>query len=82
MGAALAAVLSVLTWQNQSRFADMSSLWHDNLARNPASFQALLFVGAEEESRGHYDEAGVLFRRALAVRPESPEAEYQPGNCA
>ena len=78
-GAALAAVMSVLTWQNQSRFADMSSMWRDNLARNPASFQALLFVGAEEEGRGHYDQAGELFRRALAVRPESPEANLNLG---
>jgi tetratricopeptide (TPR) repeat protein len=79
LGASLAAVLSVLTWQNQGRFADMSSLWRDNLARNPASFQALIFVGAEEESRGQYEEAGVLFRRALAVRPESPEANVNLG---
>ncbi len=79
LGAAVAAVLSVLTWQNQSHYADMASLWRDNLARNPASFQALLFVGAEEESRGHYEEAGQLFQRALAVRPQSPEANVNLG---
>jgi tetratricopeptide (TPR) repeat protein len=78
-GAAVAAVLSVLTWQNQSHYADMSSLWRDNLARNPASFKALLFVGAEEESRGRYEQAGALFRRALAVRPESPDATLNLG---
>jgi tetratricopeptide (TPR) repeat protein len=79
LGAAVAAVLSVLTWQNQSRFADMSSLWRDNLARNLASFQALIFVGAEEEGRGNYEQAGALFRRALALRPESPEANLNLG---
>ena len=79
MGMAAAAVLSVLTWQNQSHYADLSSLWRDNLARNPASFKALLFVGAEEESRGHYDQAGALFRRALAVQPESPDANLNLG---
>jgi len=79
LGVAVAAVLSVLTWQNQSHYADMSSLWRDNLARNPASFQALIFVGAEEEGRGHYEQAGALFRRALALRPESPEANLNLG---
>jgi tetratricopeptide (TPR) repeat protein len=79
LGAAVAAALSFLTWQNQSHYADMSSLWGDNLARNPNSFQALLFVGAEEESQGRYDEAGALFRRALALRPQSPEANLNLG---
>ncbi len=77
--AALAAVLAVLTWQNQSRFADMSSLWRDNLAKNPNSFQALIFVGAEEESQGRYETAGDLFRRALALRPQSFEANVNLG---
>ncbi len=79
LAAAVAAVLAVLTWQNQSRFADMSSMWRDNLANNPNSFQALLFVGAEEESRGRYEQAGDLFRRALALRPQSPEANLNLG---
>jgi tetratricopeptide (TPR) repeat protein len=77
--AAVAAVLAVLTWQNQSRFADMSSLWRDNLAKNPNSFQALIFVGAEEERRGHYEQAGELFQRALALRPQSFEANLNLG---
>ncbi|MGA2541999.1 MAG: tetratricopeptide repeat protein [Verrucomicrobiota bacterium] len=77
--AAVAAVLSLLTWQNQSHYADMSSMWRDNLAANPGSFQALIFVGAEEESRGRFDQAGDMFRRALAIRPQSPEANLNLG---
>ena len=79
LGAAVAMVLSVLTWQNQSRFAGMSSLWRDNLAMNPRSFQALIFLGAEEENRGHYEKAGELFQRAVAVRPQSYEANLNLG---
>jgi tetratricopeptide (TPR) repeat protein len=79
LGAAVAAVLSVLTWQNQSRFADMSSMWRDNLSRNPNSFQALLFVGAEEEGGGRYAKAEELFQRALVVRPQSYEANLNLG---
>ena len=79
VGVALAVVLSVLTWQDQSQYADMSSMWRDNLAKNPKSFQALLFVGAEEEAQGHYDRACDLFQRAVAVRPQSSDANLNLG---
>ena len=76
---AVTAALSVLTWQNQAHYADMDSLWHDNLAMNPRSFQALLYAGAAAEKQGRHEEARGLIQRAVALRPDSLDVHYNMG---
>jgi tetratricopeptide (TPR) repeat protein len=73
------AVLSVLTWQNQRHYADMPSLWQDNLAENPNSYQALIYMGADAESHGRYLQAFTMFKRGLEIRPDSLDGHYNMG---
>jgi tetratricopeptide (TPR) repeat protein len=79
--AAVAAVagLSVLTWRNEGHYADMATLWRENLAANPNSFNALLYMGGEAERQHRYGEADGYFQRVLALNPDSVEGNYNMG---
>ena len=82
-GMAVAAVVTVclcaLTWQQQRNYADMESLWGNNLAQNPRSFQALIFMGSEAEKKQRYAEAKELFDRVLTIKPNALEGHYNLG---
>ncbi|MGD1084961.1 MAG: tetratricopeptide repeat protein [Verrucomicrobiota bacterium] len=80
----VAAVLVVvmfsgLTWRNEGRYADMGTFWRENLASNPNSFQAMIYVGSQADKEKRYAEAEVLFKRVLALRPDSLEGNYNMG---
>ena len=75
----VAACLSVLTWHNQGNYADMESLWRRNLAQNPRSFQALIYMGSEAEKSQHYEDALKLFTRVQEIKPNALEGHYNLG---
>jgi tetratricopeptide (TPR) repeat protein len=79
--AAVAAVLalSALTWRYEGHFADMRTFWHENLASNPNSYQALIYAGSEADKERRYADAEACFNRVLALRPDSLEGNYNMG---
>jgi tetratricopeptide (TPR) repeat protein len=70
------SALSILTWQHEEVYADMGSLWRQNLAENPDSFEALLYAGGEADRQHHYAEAENYFQRVLVMNPDSVEGTY------
>ena len=78
-GVVVVVMFSALTLRNEGRYADMGAFWRENLASNPNSFQAMIYVGSEMDKEKRYAEAEVLFKRVLAMRPDSLEGNYNMG---
>jgi protein O-mannosyl-transferase len=76
VAAAAVLGLSVLTWQHEKIYGDMGTLWRQNLAENPNSFNALLYVGGEAESQHRFAEAEKYFKQVLAMNSNSVEGNY------
>ncbi len=51
-----------------------SQAFHNELAANPADFEANLYLGEILKQRGKYAEAEAFLKRALQLRPDSVEA--------
>jgi tetratricopeptide (TPR) repeat protein len=76
---AVVLALSALTWRNEGHYADMAAFWRENLASNPNSYQAMIYVGSEADKERRFAEAETLFKRVLAMRPDSLEGNYNMG---
>ncbi len=78
-GAAVLAVLALLTWQQAGVYRSGEALWSDTIAKNPDSFIVQLNYGGELQDKGQLDGALMHFRRALELRPDSAETAVDIG---
>jgi protein O-mannosyl-transferase len=69
----LVATLATLTFQQSRTYADVRTLYEATLARNPGSWLALNNLG-ESLKESNPTEAESLFRKALELKPDYPQA--------
>jgi tetratricopeptide (TPR) repeat protein len=78
--AALVAGLAFLSRLQSATYRDSETLYTATLERNPACWMAENNLAAELAERGRTGEALEHYRRALAIRPDYPEAHNNLGN--
>jgi len=78
--ALLVAGLAFLSRLQSATYRDSETLYTATLERNPACWMAENNLGAELAERGRAGEALEHYRRALAIRPDYPEAHNNLGN--
>jgi protein O-mannosyl-transferase len=78
-GLAAALALGFATWRGEGRYADMGTLWRQNLAVNPDSFNALLYMAEEAERLHHYAEAEGYLRQEMALDQDQSAGNYNMG---
>lgn len=66
---ATCAILGVLTWNRCGAYRDEETLWRDTIKRNDQAFAAFHNLGMLVHDRGQTDEAAMLLRRAIEIRP-------------
>jgi protein O-mannosyl-transferase len=66
-GAAVVALLCVLTWHQCGIYKDLDTLWIQNLEVNPESWMAHNNLGMNLAQRGEIDQAMLHFREALRL---------------
>lgn len=79
-GAFYLAVLGALTWRQTLIYRDAKTVWHDTLARNPASWLAHNNLGVIAEREGKFDEAKAHFAATVAAFPGDAMTYYGTGN--
>ena len=78
--AALVAGLALLSRLQSATYRDSETLYTATLERNPACWMAENNLAAELAGQGRGGEALEHYRRALAIRPDYPEAHNNLGN--
>ncbi|HEX4826516.1 MAG TPA: tetratricopeptide repeat protein [Candidatus Polarisedimenticolaceae bacterium] len=68
------AVLTILTWRQETIYASEETLWRKTIETDPNVFIAQNNVGGMLLNRGRGNEAEAYFRRAIAIEPTYPEA--------
>ena len=83
LGAAAAACVLVaaalVTWQQQSTYANLETLWRNVIRTNPRASIAYNNLGNLHRKQGREDEAFQHFRRALQINPNSEDAHNNLG---
>jgi tetratricopeptide (TPR) repeat protein len=74
LAAALAVVLSVLTYRQSAMYRDVETLWRETIARNPSSWLAHLNLGVELAQQRRLPEAIAAFEATLRERPQDAGA--------
>ncbi|MBI5762410.1 MAG: tetratricopeptide repeat protein [Planctomycetes bacterium] len=69
LATATCTILGVLTWNRCGAYRDEETLWRDTIKRNDQAFAAFLNLGMLVHDRGQTDEAVMLLRRAIEIRP-------------
>ena len=73
------AVLTVLTWRQETIYADEETLWRKTIAIDPNVFIAQNNIGGMLLGRGRVNEAEPYFRKAISIEPSYPEAHDNLG---
>src|SRR5262245_39265647 len=73
------AGLGTLTWRHAAKYADIETLWHTTLARNPECWMAHTNLGLVLLQQGKIDDGIAHYRSALQMQPDSWDAEYNLG---
>ena len=76
----LLLVLGISSWQQSRMYTDTDTLWQTTIAKNPSAFLACNNLGNILAAQGNNDEAIVLFRRAIEIKPDYEEAHYNLAN--
>jgi tetratricopeptide (TPR) repeat protein len=79
-GAGLVAVFVLLSRAQSRNYVDRTTLFVRTIELNPDCFLAHNNVGIDLEHSGHPYEAEVEYRRAIAIKPDLPEAHYNLGH--
>ena len=74
VGAVVLAVLSALTWRQETAYRDEETLWRRTIETNPKVFIAQNNLGGMLMQRGENEAAKIHFQRAAALEPTYPEA--------
>jgi tetratricopeptide (TPR) repeat protein len=78
--AAVLGLLGVLTWRQCRAYRDAATLYRTTLERNPACWMADTNLGTLLVEQGRPQDALIYFQRALALKPDSPEAHVDRGD--
>ena len=70
---ALIVMLAVLSWQRQSAFANLQSLWQDTIAKNPTGWMPRLNYAKVLLGQRRFNDAEVELERARASHGENDE---------
>src|SRR6266508_4931976 len=73
------ASLGTLTWRQAATYADIETLWHTTLAKNPECWMAHTNLGLVLFEKGKIDDAIAHYRSALQMQPDWWDAEYNLG---
>src|SRR6266545_21077 len=73
------ASLGTLTWRQAATYADIETLWHTTLAKNPECWMAHTNLGLVFLEKGKIDDAIAHYRSALQMQPDWWDAEYNLG---
>ncbi len=77
---AIAAVLSVVTWQRNETYRSAEGIWRDTVAKRPGNERAHNDLGYVLSSKpGGLDEALLQYREAVRLKPDYAEAHYNLG---
>ena len=74
------AVFGVLTFRQSSNYRDSETLWRATLERNPRCWLALTILGNTLTDRGNAPGGLAYQERALRLRPEAFEVQYNFGH--
>ncbi len=66
--------LAFLTWRQAHIYKNLESLWHDTIAKNPASWMAHNNLGLVLWGQGKFAEAEIHYRKALSLKADYAEA--------
>jgi tetratricopeptide (TPR) repeat protein len=80
VGAVVAIVLGIMSWQRCLTFRNQETLFTDNLARNPGAWIAHENLGAALGNSGRLPEAIEHFKQALRLAPDAPSTHLNLGN--
>jgi tetratricopeptide (TPR) repeat protein len=78
--AGLVAVFMVLSRAQSRNYVDRTTLFVRTIELNPDCFLAYNNVGIDLEHSGHPHEAEAEYLRAIAIKPDLPEAHYNLGH--
>jgi tetratricopeptide (TPR) repeat protein len=78
--AALIGGLGILTWRQSHLYRDPHTLYEATLARNSACYLCLNNLGTIAFEAGRVDDARARFAAAVAIKPESAEAQSNLAN--
>jgi tetratricopeptide (TPR) repeat protein len=79
-GAAVLAVLFILTRRQSYHYRDAGALYEDTLAKNPGCWMAENNFGVYLMDRGEWDGSIAHLRRAVSLRPAYSDAHNNLGN--
>jgi tetratricopeptide (TPR) repeat protein len=74
-GAALVALLAVMTWNRSGVYRDAETLYRDTIARNPGAWMAYQNLGTELAAQNRFADAITAYEEALRVRPSYAAAK-------
>jgi protein O-mannosyl-transferase len=73
LGILLLGAMGSYTWCRANAFRSEETLWHDNLSKNPAAWQAYARLGERLFREEKYAEAAEHLERAVGLKPELSE---------
>ncbi len=76
----LPAMLGLLTWMQSGMYANVETLWHTTLARNPGCWMAHNNLGLVLCGQGREEEGIAHYRSALQLNPADAHACFNLGN--
>jgi tetratricopeptide (TPR) repeat protein len=79
LGAALLIMCGTASWARANVYQGQTSLWLDNLAKNPCAWAAHNNVGLSLAQTGAIKEAVTHYEEALRCNPDFPEAHLNLG---
>jgi len=79
LAAGLLLLLAMLSWRRAWAFENDEVLWTDTLAKNPKCWLAAYNLGHALDQSGRIEQAIPLYRKALEIRPDYPQAHTNLG---
>jgi tetratricopeptide (TPR) repeat protein len=80
VGAGLVAILVALSRDQSRNYVDGTTLFERTIEQNPDCFLAHNNVAIDLEHSGHPAQAEAEYLRAIAIKPDLPEAHYNLGH--
>jgi tetratricopeptide (TPR) repeat protein len=75
----LLPLLGVLTWRQCGMYANVETLWHSTLARNPNCWMAMNNLGIALAARGNPAQAIEYYEQSLQLNPDNAETHCNWG---
>jgi Tfp pilus assembly protein PilF len=79
LGGSLLAILALLCWWQAALWVDATTIWRDNVTKNPRSWTGYANLAAALAHDGKHEEAAAELERALAIKPDYVAAHIHLG---